>query len=110
MKHAWQQSFKGYRGETLTEITYVCKTCPEIHFKTVSPDDTKFLASINQDSKVQGSWSRTNSVEREHFSKDILQPYQKDGTVNEKFLKSYGKQAYQNWGESNPQPHKRKSW
>jgi hypothetical protein len=61
-------------------------------------------------SKSPGAWERRTSVERTVFSKDTLQPYKKDGTVNEKFLKSYGKEAYKNWGESNPQPYKRKSW
>ena len=108
MTHVWKLAFKGYQSGTLTEITYSCKSCPQYHSKTVSPDDPFNLDFATQDRKVEGSWERNTNVDREVHSKDILQPYKKDGTVNEKFLKAYGKESYKNWGESNPQPYQKK--
>lgn len=58
--------------------------------------------------KSDGAWTRTANIEREKYSKDIAQPFKKDGTVNEKFLKAYGPETYKNWGVSNPQPHQKR--
>jgi hypothetical protein len=107
MKHDWKVAFKGYQSGKLVEITYSCKSCPTYHSKTVPPED-KFNLEVTGEKKVAGAWTRNKNIEREKFSKDIAQPFKKDGTVNEKFLKAYGPETYKNWGVSNPQPHQKK--
>lgn len=110
MKHRYRLSFKGFRSGVLDSLTFICTECQPVHFKTVSPDDTKFLAAIHKDSKVDGAWTRRTNIEREKFGADILQPYKQDGTANEQFLKQYGKEAYKSFGDPNPQVHQRKTF
>jgi hypothetical protein len=44
---------------------------------------------------TQGSWTRTASVERNTFAKDILQPKNKDGTINKHFVQAHGTKSLQ---------------
>ncbi len=39
---------------------------------------------------LQGSWSRNQKLEIQTHSKDVLQPKNKDGTVNKHFVEVYG--------------------
>jgi len=42
---------------------------------------------------------RHTKADREFYAKDILQPFKKDGQVNEKFKKAYGEKAIDNFKE-----------
>ena len=39
---------------------------------------------------IAGAWSRHQKVELNAHEKDVLQPKNKDGTINKKFVRAYG--------------------
>lgn len=43
---------------------------------------------------ILSPWTRKTKRDREAHAKDILQPFKRDGTVNEKFRKVYGDEVY----------------
>lgn len=48
-----------------------------------------------------GSWARNAQADADHFSKDLLQPFNKDGTVNREFMKAYKTDPRTDEGHSN---------
>ena len=58
------------------EYDYSCQTCSAARAK-------------KPETAVQGSWSR----EKDAYSKDLLQPFKKDGKINKHFVEVYGTAA-----------------
>lgn len=49
------------------------------------------LQKYSQDDKpMYGEWSRHAEAEKNAYSKDILQPMKKDGTINKHFVQAHG--------------------
>lgn len=44
---------------------------------------------------MPGEWGRHASAEKEAFAKDLLQPRNKDGTLNKHFVKAHGTKSIQ---------------
>jgi len=59
------------------EYDYSCQTCSAARAK-------------KPETAVQGSWSRSWSREKDAYSKDLLQPLKKDGTINKHFVEAHG--------------------
>ena len=43
---------------------------------------------------LSGSWRRRVDGDRNHYAKDILQRYNKDGSRNQDFVEAYGEEPY----------------
>ena len=44
----------------------------------------------NKEKSIFGEWTRHTNSEKEEFSKEILQPLKKDGTINKHFIQAHG--------------------
>ena len=55
-------------------------------------DESKVNLNIKP---VHGAWSRNAQVEKNAYAKDILQPFQKDGTINKHFVEAHGTRSLQ---------------
>lgn len=59
----------------------------------------KCYIKSNQSTKriqpVQGAWSRNAGVERNAHAKDVLQPTNRDGTINRHFVQAHGTRSLQ---------------
>ena len=71
-----------YQGGTFNLYTVTdCKKCG--HYKGR-------LTNVTTAAAVSGEWSRHKKTERIGHEADLLQPFHKDGTINEGFVKTYG--------------------
>lgn len=48
------------------------------------------IPRVFKDTPITGQWSRHAAAELRAYEKDVLQPKNKDGTFNKKFVKAYG--------------------
>lgn len=72
---------------TGTEYSYIridCKKCKKWAIRSNSSQSNEPLS---------GSWSRHARQELETYSKDTLQPLDKHGNVNRKFIQAHGTQS-----------------
>lgn len=89
----------------MSTIFRVCTHCTKVY----EIFDNGICSKCNKSQyhkKVSGiSWSSKVALERRHYAKEILQPYHKDGTVNENFKKVYGDKEYKNMEAPNSKEH-----
>jgi len=89
--------------DTPNKICPVCGKPWDHQLKTgYNEDHTRFCAHDNEFIFSGSGEVTTNKIrqDRKTFEKDILQPFKRDGTPNEKFKKAYGSdnKAYKNLG------------
>jgi len=91
MKKMKNENAKGYaiiclwcdKNKTIDDTSNTCEECLN-----------KEMVRINKaPSPLSGEWGRHQKQELEANSKDVLQPFKKDGTVNKHFIQAHGTRA-----------------
>lgn len=76
-----------FLGKNLNQY-YRCAPCEKEHALWLLELEDKRSHSL------QGEWGRHAKAEKDAFSKDLLQPRNKDGTINKHFVEVNGTRAF----------------